>query len=268
MIVSNWDKWQSFRKDRGAPPWIKVHRNLFTNGEWVTLTDAEKGQLVSIWMLAADKGGHIPDDPRLIQRMAMLDDAPDINRFAALGFLEGASQPDDNQLTTNCQPLDANLTHQSRSDQIRGEQSIKPLVPSPKAPAKKKYPALFEQFWLAYPAKRRGSKPKALENWKKVDQETAKALPELVANRRDNCADWAREDFKYVPHAERYLLHERWNDEWTTKGNKLHEQLIDTSWYDKATTVNPFQIAGDSALNHDARRAENDVVSPPEKLLR
>ena len=87
MIVSNWDKWQSFRKDRGAPPWIKVHRNLFTNGEWVTLTDAEKGQLVSIWMLAADKGGEIPDNPELVRRMAMLEHAPDLDKFYRLGFI-------------------------------------------------------------------------------------------------------------------------------------------------------------------------------------
>jgi len=254
--VSGWAKWQTFRADRGTPPWIKVHRNLFSNPEWVSLSDAERGQLVGIWLLAADKDGEIPDDPNLVARMGMMSDAPDLNRFAELGFL-----------TTTCQPDDAKVTHQSRVEESRVEES-KPLVPSTKAPAKKKYPDLFEQFWIAYPAKRRGSKPKALEKWKKVDRETAKALPELVANRRDNCADWAREDFKYVPHAERYLLHERWNDEYVTKGNKLHEQLTDTTWYDQATTVNPFQVAGNSTLDHDARRAENNVVSPPEKLLR
>ena len=46
MKVSGWAKWQTFRTDRGTPPWIKVHRNLFSNPEWVSLSDAERGQLV------------------------------------------------------------------------------------------------------------------------------------------------------------------------------------------------------------------------------
>ncbi len=59
MEIANWDKWQTFRKDRGTPPWIKVYRNLLSNEQWVELTDSEKGQLVSIWILAADKNGQI-----------------------------------------------------------------------------------------------------------------------------------------------------------------------------------------------------------------
>ena len=53
----NWDKWQTYRKDRGQPPWIKIHRRLMRNPEWVSLTDAERGQLVSMWLLAADHDG-------------------------------------------------------------------------------------------------------------------------------------------------------------------------------------------------------------------
>jgi hypothetical protein len=88
MRVTNWNKWQSYRKDRGTPPWIKVYRNLLSNSEWAILTDAEKGQIISIWILAADKSGIIPDDARLIQKMCMLDEAPDLNKFKDLGFLD------------------------------------------------------------------------------------------------------------------------------------------------------------------------------------
>ena len=102
MKISKWDQWQTFRKDRGTPPWIKVYRNLLSNEEWVELSDEEKGQLVSIWLLAADKGGEIPDSPKTIQRMAMLDKPPKLNKFIELGFLES----NDSQVTTTCQPLD------------------------------------------------------------------------------------------------------------------------------------------------------------------
>jgi len=94
MKVNNWDKWQTFRKDRGTPPWIKVHRSLMSNAEWVQLSDKDKGQLISIWMLAADKDGEIPDNPTLVMRMALLESTPDLNKFKELGFLADNNEAD------------------------------------------------------------------------------------------------------------------------------------------------------------------------------
>ena len=85
--IQNWEKWQTYRTDRGTPPWIKVHRNLFSNQEWAILTDSEKGQLVSLWILAADKGGIIPADPEMLKKLCMLDNPPDIDKFMELNFL-------------------------------------------------------------------------------------------------------------------------------------------------------------------------------------
>ena len=123
MDITNWDKWQTFRKDRGAPPWIKVHRNLLTNEEWVSLSDQEKGQLVSIWLLAADKNGTIPENPKTIMRMAMLESEPNINKFIELGFMASTCQPHDNHMTTIKEMVDANMTHQSRVEEIIVEES-------------------------------------------------------------------------------------------------------------------------------------------------
>ena len=107
MEINNWDRWQTFRKDRGTPPWIKVYRNLFSNPEWAGLSDAEKGHLVSIWILAADKAGTIPDDPSVVQRMCMLTGTPNINKFIELGFLLPTGNHVVDTLTpTGCQ-LDA-----------------------------------------------------------------------------------------------------------------------------------------------------------------
>lgn len=123
MKVAKWDKWQTFRKDRGTPPWIKVYRNLMTNEAWVSLTDAEKGQLVSIWILAADKDGSIPDNPAVIQRMAMLDSKPNINKFIELEFLTTNCQPDDNHVVTTCREVDApeKRQRQSREEKDRSD---------------------------------------------------------------------------------------------------------------------------------------------------
>ena len=78
-----------------------------TNEEWVSLSDSEKGHLVSIWILAADKNGTIPDSPQAIRRMAMLDTKPNLNKFIELGFLVTTCQPTGNHMVTNPPEVDA-----------------------------------------------------------------------------------------------------------------------------------------------------------------
>lgn len=110
LYVCNWDKWQTYRKDRGTPPWIKVHRNLLSNPEWSLLTDAEKGQLVSIWIVAADKKGVISSSSRILMKICQLDDEPDISKFIELGFLSAVCQPGGNQAVTMNPQSDATET--------------------------------------------------------------------------------------------------------------------------------------------------------------
>ena len=88
LKIRNWDKWQTYRKDRGQPPWIKIHRCVMRNPEWVSLSDAERGQLVGMWLLAADHDGVIPASPELIQKLSFMEDIPNINKFIELGFIE------------------------------------------------------------------------------------------------------------------------------------------------------------------------------------
>lgn len=88
--VRNWDKWQTYRKDRGQPPWIKVHRCLMRNPEWVSLTDAERGQLVAIWLLAADRDGVIPASREVIERLCYMTTKLNLNKFISLGFLSSS----------------------------------------------------------------------------------------------------------------------------------------------------------------------------------
>lgn len=141
MIISGWDKWQCFRKDRGTPPWIKIYRNLMSNEQWVSLTDSEKGQLVSIWILGADKNGSIPDSPVMIQRMAMLDSKPNISKFIDLGFL-----------TTTCQPLASQENNESPQldlpEERRVEQSrVEDNKPSSDSKAKSDQILEIFEFW-------------------------------------------------------------------------------------------------------------------------
>lgn len=121
LKINDWDEWQTFRKDRGSPPWIKLHRKLMTCPKWAVLSDAEKGQLISIWIVAADKNGEIPDDPTVLMKICMLDKKPNINKFIDLGLMTPTCQPHDNHKKISCQPLDA--PEESREEQSREEES-------------------------------------------------------------------------------------------------------------------------------------------------
>lgn len=121
LKINNWDEWQTFRKDRGSPPWIKLHRKLMTCSKWASLSDSEKGQLISIWIVAADKNGEIPSDPVLLMKICMLDNKPNISKFIELGLMSTTCQPPDNHKKISCQPSDA--PEESREEEKRVEKS-------------------------------------------------------------------------------------------------------------------------------------------------
>lgn len=104
LYVRKWAEWQTYRSDRGKPPWIKVYRRLLQDLDWSSLTDAEKGQLVSIWILAADRDGYIPDEPDALQRVLGLETPPNLSRFKDLEFLVPVGrQPNVNVTSTRRQ---------------------------------------------------------------------------------------------------------------------------------------------------------------------
>lgn len=104
LRIKNWEKWQSYRKDRGQPPWIKVHRCLMRNLDWVSLTDAQRGQLVAIWMLAADHNGVIPASPEIVQKLCYMSEPVDLQLFIEKGFIV-----DDANVASTWRQDDANV---------------------------------------------------------------------------------------------------------------------------------------------------------------
>lgn len=55
--------------------------------KWAALTDAEKGQLVSMWIAAADKNGTLPTEAIVIKKVCQLDETPNVEKFIELGLL-------------------------------------------------------------------------------------------------------------------------------------------------------------------------------------
>ena len=116
LTVTNWERWQSYRADRGQPPWIKVHRTVLRNPEWTMLTDAQRGQLVQVWILAADKGGiiEVPESVNIltfIRNVCCMSSDPDLEVLEELGFIS----------------LDAKVTPTRRQGDAKSRQAAAPM---------------------------------------------------------------------------------------------------------------------------------------------
>ncbi len=211
LKISNWKRWQSYRADRGAPPWIKLHRSLLRNPEWLYLSDAEKGQLVSLWILAADKKGRIPDDPEVLRTLCHLSKKPDLELYIALGFIEKRRQRDAN-LTATRQPSDRT---ELSEDPDKKEKKLGKREPPSGPPRGMRGLNGFDQFWEAYP--RKVGKGAARKSWQRLSpgpellQEILNSLGEQVYS-----DPWLRESGRYIPHPTTWLNQERWTDELTT----------------------------------------------------
>jgi hypothetical protein len=128
LKINDWEKWQSYRKDRGQPPWIKIHRRVMRNPKWVSLTDAERGQLVAMWLLAADHDGVILASPDMIQKLCYMSKPPDLNKFTDLGFIENGWRQHDVNLASDGRQHDAPDKIRVETDKIREDK--KHIIPS------------------------------------------------------------------------------------------------------------------------------------------
>ncbi len=85
--VHDWEDWQTLRKDRPVS-FIKVHTRLLQNWKWVSLSEAERGVLVSVWLIASERNGYVPNDPKMLARLAMLPAETALNFLWDQGFLD------------------------------------------------------------------------------------------------------------------------------------------------------------------------------------
>jgi len=167
--------------------------------EWIELTDAERGQLVSIWMLAADREGVIPASAAIIKKLCFLDTEPDLERFINLGFIEH----DDSMASARRQD-DADMTAQNRKEENRTRERD----------------AKFAQFWEAHPKKK--NKGQAEKAWAKISPDIyEKILTALEVAKKSR--DWLKDDGKWIPYPASWLNAKGWEDEYQTTAEPYYE---------------------------------------------
>lgn len=80
------------------------------------MSDAQRGQLIAIWMLAADDKGTIPASPAVIKKLCHMDCEPELDFFIDHGFI----CPDVN-MTSSWRQRD--LLEETRPEEIRSEEN-------------------------------------------------------------------------------------------------------------------------------------------------
>jgi hypothetical protein len=68
LYIKNWRQFQHYQKKATPPPWIKLHRVLLDDPEFVKLTPSKRYQLIAIWLLASISNGSVPNDSAFIAR--------------------------------------------------------------------------------------------------------------------------------------------------------------------------------------------------------
>lgn len=242
--VRNWERWQSYRRDRDKPPWIKIYRRLLLDPSWAMLSDAEKGQLVSLWILAGDRDGALPE-ANLLQKLCQLDSAPPIAKFVSLGFIETCEDAPsigchrDVSVTSSWRQNDAPDT-ETETETDQNPPYAPPVGGSEREagegkPKRKRTPstlsqaalAEFERFWVAYP--RREKRGDAENAWAvlKPDPATVDSMLKALAWQRE-CFDWTKDGGQFIPGPGPYLRQKRWLDEprknFPTHGNGRHTE--------------------------------------------
>lgn len=187
--IVNWKKWQTYRSDRGQPPWIKIHRRIMRNPEWVSLTDSERGQLVAMWLLAADHDGVIPASEDVVEKLCFMSEKLNINKFIDLDFIS------DNGVKA--------ASYRRQHD-----------VPEAKAEEEKNKDIYvhFDLFWQAYPKK--VGKGAAKKAWKKIKPSKSLLETILIAIKQQKDSDqWQKDKGQFIPMPSTWLNQERWEDE-------------------------------------------------------
>ncbi len=189
--IRNWDVFQHY-KDR-CPPWIKLHYELLSSKDWVTLSDQGRILAIACMLIASRHDGMVPADGDYIKLRAYLRQNPDFNELVRCGFLEP------------CGIVQADASKVERM-KAKDTQSVSVI--------KSKKDAGFEDWYGMYP--RKVNKSSALRAWKKLsDKERELATAALSSHVKY----WAAEgtDTQFIAHPSTWLNGKRWEDELKSK---------------------------------------------------
>ena len=192
--VRNWLQFQHYKHRN--PPWIKLHYEVLSSRDWVSLNDESRVLAIACMLIASRNEGRVPDDPDYVQRVSYLNKKPNFNPLIDCGFLECASTC--KHLRTNA---DTELETETETENKRP--CIKPNGSTPTTDQ-------FDKFWSHWPVKRKKKQAKAIWSRKKLDESVDDLISD-VTERLKHDRQWKQ---GYIPHCTTYLNGHRWEDEY------------------------------------------------------
>jgi hypothetical protein len=197
----NWKKFQHYN-DR-CPPWIKLHRDLLNNKDFMFLPFASKALAPMLWLLASEtKDGTFDagvEELMFRLRITAKEAEDGVKSLIERGFFELA-EPEASEVLADCYQVAIPEREGETETERKKTVAVAPFV----------YPEDFVTFWKAYPQKK--EKAKAFKEWKKAKPPLADVLAAISAQRewRETANGDFRPAWKYP---ERWIKAECWTDE-------------------------------------------------------
>ena len=85
FAVKNFDRFQHYKKKN--PPWIKLYADLLEDYSFSCLSDAGKGHLILIWILASKNNNKLPYDSLWVSKKILAQSNVDLEELKLHGFI-------------------------------------------------------------------------------------------------------------------------------------------------------------------------------------
>ena len=190
LIPKNWDTFQHYR-DR-CPPWIKLHREILNDKQFMCLPLASKAIAPLLWLLASEsKNGEFDasiDELSFRLRITSKEVEQGLNPLINNGFFIDAST-----MLAPCLQLARPETERE------GERETKKKVFADDK---------FDAFWIAYPKK--VAKEDAISAWKKIKIDDLIFAKMLKAIKDQKLSETEKQ---FIPNPATWLNKKRYEDE-------------------------------------------------------
>tara|TARA_R110000751_G_scaffold272625_1_gene372828 strand:- start:459 stop:1322 length:864 start_codon:yes stop_codon:yes gene_type:complete len=128
LEVKNWSEFQHYK--HRSPPWIKLHFDLLSSHDWVSLPDNSKAILTVCMLIASRNDGRVPWDEQYLKRVGGLSRKPDLKPLIESGFLI-IPQADDSTVQAPHKRMRTNaLPEKSRVREEKSREEKKEVVAS------------------------------------------------------------------------------------------------------------------------------------------
>jgi len=151
LSIKDWHKFQHYKTGRGAPPWIKLYRDLLNDPAWFALDPEAAKFLVACWLIAAENDGNLPDSKTLAFRYRVASKKID----ELLTLCKDWIISDDSTLLASCYqvaiPETETETEEKREEKKTLRGSRLPLDWQPRAedPQDTQELERFRDYWIA-----------------------------------------------------------------------------------------------------------------------